>query len=502
MAVSFASICKESQLTKDDKTSPYTHISQKGYKYNFRDDAPLAPTSPSRERFIADFTGCKQRPPTEAEYMYAMLALWWKTRVRVSDGISLISKRTDKFKLYLDLDIKFSAPGPDTWATFQRGAAGLVFDTVVRSFPEAAADLEMVLCATEKPRYVVSKMRVNGEQVDKEVEKYGIHLYFPRLVVSFREAVTLVDIITQKARDLHGERNLPEGENAWTDLFDASVYRTGLRDCYTFKVNSCRCFDFSSYYIPKCIVSAAGVVSIDDTLRRERGYLLPDSDIDLTLFELTRIRATKEDVECFSYPMVLTNPLGLGYLPQTDEELEIKDKKRIKTGQDALQYPVDINAQRRFRNYEVLFFSPSDLAKIERAVRENFEEARYRNVQVRTVYGFLYKDRGKTVDVAGKPSRIRKVKITLKGPGSKFCYNKGDHHTNNTVYFELNVKGASIPVMEQKCWSPKSYKRANRERACGQFTSLHIQKIGRVPPSVISLLFHSPATSPDNEHSS
>ena len=503
MPVSFAAICKEFQLAKDDKTSPYTHISQKGYKYNFRDDAPLTPTNPARERFIAEFAACKQRAPTEAEYMYAMLALWWKTRARVSDGISLISKRTDKFLLYFDLDIKFAMPGPDTWPTFQRDAAGLVFATVARAFPDAAAKgLEMTVCATEKPRYIVSKLKVNGDHVDKEVEKWGMHLYFPDVVVSFREAVVLVDTITQKARETYGERDLPQGENPWTDLFDSSVYRTGLRDCFTFKVNSCRCFDFSSYYVPKWIVSAAGVVQIEDNLRRDRGYIVPDTNIDLTLFRLTRIRATKEEVEHLSYSMVLPNPLGLGYLPQTDEELDAKDKKRIKAGHDPLQYPVDVNAQRKFRNYEVLFFSPSDFAKIERCVRENFDEARYRQVQLRTVYGFLYKDRGKMVDVAGKPSRFRKIKITLKGPGSHYCFNKGDHHTNNTVYFELNVKGTALPILEQKCWSPKSYKRGNRERTCNQFTSLSIQKLGRVPASVISLLFHSPATSPDTDHSS
>ena len=510
----FEEMCQEFKLKYNDKTSPYTHTLLTGGKYCFSDNdllqiSPIKPvkkTSASADRtrapnidrqdFIQQYQELFKEIPTVAEFAYVALLWWWQHRASDdTEGISLTARKTpDLFFMYFDLDMKYpvlSVWDDSKWKEQQWKIASIVYNTVNFYFEGPGHD--MTVAATPNARHLESL----------ECYKVGMHLYFPTLVVSFAEAMRLLHAVQVRVREMLGERDLRSGENAWTDVFDTSVYRGGLRDCYTFKPNNCQsCCTLNSestdgkwlrysVYEPLFIISECARVDITPELKQERNYIF-GGGYDLTLHRLTRIRCTDQEAIKLRGVFRDRNPSAIGYIPLGEHELP--DRPSRKPREDPLQYPDDLKALSKMRQGgkpEVLYFSPEDLCRIETCVREHFDEARYGHVQIRTIYAFFWRDTTRTVDVLGQPSRISKVKITLKGEGSRYCFNKGDYHHNNTAYFEISVKNSSLVVFEQRCWSPHLHKSAGTLKVCNRFRSGQVKKYGRVSTAVTRLLFHN-----------
>lgn len=485
---SFETVCKDFRVKGKDNTSPYTHTLLTGGKYNFSDDDTLGDESSdgelSKKDFSAEYFKRFGKYPTVSCFAYTALK-WWFDRAKADvEGVTLSSRRSDPyFFMYFDLDFIYSSWDPFDWQLQQREIASYVHTTVSLFFP--GSDCEMTVAVTEKPR------------VQNPGYKVGMHFYFPKVVVTFCESMKLYQAVLLRVRSEKGERNLSLGENSWSTVFDAKVYRNGLRDCLTYKTQPCpgcgspynKAFVWESMYKPLFLVNDAdGVVELTRELCESRGYIL--GQYDTSLYYLTRIRCSSDEVEQYSGRYRDYNLHTLGYIPSDPDELKVSALRENRD--EILQYPTDVRAQRKFQNFVLLTFSTEEYNRIEACVRENFDESRYRNVQVRSVYGFFYRDKGKTVDVLGQPSRFNKVKITLKGDGSRYCFNKGDHHHSNTAYFEVAVKNASTrPVMEQRCWSPHSYKSTGAIRICERFRSGYMKKYGKIPCSVLALLFHN-----------
>lgn len=497
-STAFEAMCQEFRVLVQDKVSPYTHVMQTGGKYCFSEDEILQvpavvkkQTLPciDRSQFIRQYCERFQESPTVSEFAYAALCWWWERRKQPSEGVSLISKRTDPlFFMYFDLDMKFAGWDVSLWIQQQRTVATIVHTTVTFYFDRP---LEMTVAVTDTPRIVSTS-----------IHKVGMHMYFPTLVVNFEEALVLLHAVTVRVRDVLGERNLPKGENSWSDVFDASVYRNGLRDCATFKTNPCekcqsrnnRDFDVDSLYTPRFLVSNDELTDITRELSVARGYVF--GEFDLTLHRLARVRCSAKEAVQFRGNMKICSATSIGYIPSNPDELEVTRSR--KSREETLQYPIDLGAQRKFRNFVLLYFCPEDLRRIEACIRENFNEARYFAVQIRSIYAFFWRDKDHSVDVLGKPCRFSKIKITLKGEGSRYCFNKGDHHSSNTAYFEIPVRNSSlVPRIEQRCWSPHSYKCQGVVRVCERFRSGQIKMFGQLSKSVIALLFHNTQAQPE-----
>lgn len=492
---SFESTCKDFRVKVKDTVSPYTHTLLSGGKYNFSDDDILDTTQDSTEgsldkkHFASEYFSRFGKYPTVSCFAYTALK-WCFDRAKAGvEGVTLSSRRSDPyFFMYFDLDMIYYTWDPTVWQLQQREIACYVHTTVSLFFPDC--NCEMTVAVTEKPRF------------QNPGYKVGMHFYFPGVVVTFQESMKLYQAVLLRVRSEKGERNLSVGENSWSNVFDAKVYRNGLRDCFTYKTQPCpgcgspynKAFVWESVYTPVFLVNATdGVVELNRDLCVSRGYVL--GQYDTTLYNLTRVRCSTEEAEQYSGKFRDYNLLTLGYIPSDPDELKISVSRENKD--EILQYPTDVQAIRKFQNFVVLKFSTDEYNRIEACVRENFDEARYRRVQVRSVYGFFYRDKDKKVDVMGQPCRFSKVKITLKGEGSHYCFNKGDHHESNTAYFEVAVKNASVlPVMEQRCWSPHSYKSMGTVRLCERFRSGYMKKYGRLPSAVIALLFHNKEAQP------
>jgi hypothetical protein len=90
---------------------------------------------------------------------------------------------------------------------------------------------------------------------------------------------------------------------------------------------------------------------------------------------------------------------------------------------------------------------------VEACVRE-YHPA-YAELQVRDVHSFPSRRRGAVFTIT--------VKVT--GPGSRYCLNKQDDHSSNTIYFHFTIGGVA-----QKCFSQKDTPRCSGE-CCRDFVS-------------------------------
>lgn len=501
----FESVCHEFRVAAQDKESPYTHMLLTGGKYNFSDEDLLKATPEkkrganliNKQHFIDSYYATFQEYPTVSEFAYVVLFWWWQKQRHSSEGVSLVSKRSDPlFFMYFDLDIKIAEWDMSRWLIQQRSITAIVF-TTVSSFYNS--ELEMTVAVTENPRKCVHNK--DPTKASSVFHKVGIHIYFSNLVVNFEEAITLLHAVALRVRDVLGERNLLLGENAWSDVFDTSVYRNGLRDCATFKTNPCekcqnqtnRDYDIDSLYMPKFLVCGGETIDVTPEFYDNPRYKF--GEYNLVFHRLTRIRCSSKEAVLYRGEFRNMYPNGIGYIPSMPEDL-VTSGRRSK--EDPLQFPIDVAAQKKFRNFVLLYYSPEDLNRIECCVRENFDEARYGRVQIRNIYAFFWRDKDHVLDVMGRPCRFSKIRITLKGDGSRYCFNKGDHHRSNTAYFEVVLRSSSmLPRLEQRCWSPHSYKCHGVMRVCDRFRSGQIKLYGSLTKAVVALLFHNTHAQPD-----
>lgn len=505
-------MCLEYKIPREDKTSPISHTNMApGAKYNISEDALLVPSTKKTppmcidcQTFIDEYFKHFQEYPTVSEYVYTALLYWWNNKIPKSfeeqvttEGVALTSRRSELSFMYFDLDIKYSASEAstweDNWPQLKLTLSKLVHNEVVRRLK--GDEYEMVVTSTIRPRALFNK---SNEPTG--IKKVGVHIYFPTLVVNFTQAMLFLHLVTTRVRQELGERNILMGENAWTEVFDTSVYNSGLRDCYTYKPCCRGCeslqiiYDKNSMYVPDYIINASDVIPITKELSYSRGFCF--GPYDLTLHRLTRIRCSSKEAEKYRCQLKSeTIPTSVGYIPDKPDSLVVSTKRATK--EDPLQFPKDLERQRKFRHFELLYFAPHDLARIESCIRENFNEGRYRNVQIRSIYAFGSRDKDQTFEVLGQQSRFKTIKITLKGDGSRYCINKGDHHNSNTAYFEIVVRSPNkLPVMEQRCWSPNTYKCNGAYRKCDKFRSGHIMRFGKLSTNVIKLLFHNQQAQP------
>lgn len=510
-----------------NKDEPFTHMLLTGGKYNFSEEqtvdltkhpkytAPSAHNYLDVQSFVRTYVKYYGKLPTELELASLALHWWWSRRTNPAEGISLTTRRSSEFFfLYFDIDMKMAEWDIALWIETQRAIA-MVVHHIVSSYYSKDANCDMTVAVTERPRTVKS-----GKN---DVYKVGIHLYFPNLVVNFQEAVLLLQVVTHRIREVRGERDTTRGENTWENVFDASVYRNGLRECFTYKTNPCnKCcnwnnsdYDVNSLYVPTFLVVNNDYVEICDDFAEKRGWVITDSDTgtcyDVSLYNLTRIRCSQSDISKFRHEFCrVQHPLG--YIPVEDDVVVCSpSRKRPKyCTESLLQYPLDASCVSKFRNFVILPLTPSEIEKVEEVIRYSFDSTYYHSVQVRNVYAFYSRDKQSTVDVLGQPCRFSHVKITLKGPNSNYCFNKGACHTSNTVYFEITLntkcttKGKNDSLLfEQRCWSPHTYKTLDGRdtKPCDKFRSskdMDVNKVGRVGKSVAKIIFHHPLALSDN----
>ena len=124
-----------------------------------------------------------------------------------------------------------------------------------------------------------------------------------------------------------------------------------------------------------------------------------------------------------------------------------------------------------------LNINPTDLKTIEACFREHFAENRYGSIEVTKIQATL-----------STKERFESITVFVEGPGSKFCFNKGDYHENDSVYFEIASQNPMLFV--QRCNSEYVYVSQGYNRCCNTFHSgQHLSKYGQLTKRVSNILW-------------
>ena len=121
----------------------------------------------------------------------------------------------------------------------------------------------------------------------------------------------------------------------------------------------------------------------------------------------------------------------------------------------------------------------ADLKTVESCLREHFAEARYGNIKIRKIEAEL-----------STREEFENISVYIDGPGSNYCFNKGNYHDGSLVYFEISRQKQMIFV--QKCTSNYVYTAQGRVRHCKTFNSCQdIQKCGQLTKKASNLLWNA-----------
>ena len=126
-----------------------------------------------------------------------------------------------------------------------------------------------------------------------------------------------------------------------------------------------------------------------------------------------------------------------------------------------------------------LNISHADLKTVESCLREYFAVARYENIEIDKIQAVL-----------SIQQRFETIKIFVKGPGSKYCFNKGDYHTDELVYFETSRQDPMLFV--QRCRSSHVYVCQGHNRCCNTFHSgKDVNKCGQLTKRASHILWNA-----------
>ena len=110
-----------------------------------------------------------------------------------------------------------------------------------------------------------------------------------------------------------------------------------------------------------------------------------------------------------------------------------------------------------------LNISHADLKTVESCLREYFAEARYGDIEIEKIQAVL-----------SIQQQFESIKIFVEGPGSKYCFNKGNYHKDDLVYFEISRQDPMRLV--QRCSSNHVYVCQGHNQCCNTFHSGKVMK--------------------------
>lgn len=311
-------------------------------------------------------------------------------------------------------------------------------------------------------------------------KKTGLHLHFPRIVVTTAQALDIRQTMIAESKRLWGVRAPPF--NDWEDVFDGSVYKkAGLRmlgankgeickackSSKTGKLEDCaacgnrRKIDQGRPYFPLACFGKEGYRDKELETSYEADFCALVQDVS--------IRATGRD---------LTEGYVLYEGAPTDLTSIRQGKKRSRSG-DVVGVPSAKEHGSSGQGVPMLAQDAPEMAAI-----QSFFSDKYVQQQVcPEKYGHLVVSQVKMRQTGGI-----KYKVDVTGANSRYCMNKGDYHGGNRVYFEFQAASKDRPQgVVQRCYCEKTEVR--KYGLCSAFVSGPMP----IPERIAQVLFPAPA---------
>ncbi len=357
---------------------------------------------------------------------------------------SISEQKTPVFRFFCDFDLKC-----------RREISEDVIDDCMHLVKEVVKEFftcddddtlfDMLVCRPPNPVTLLEKCKVEpdvdekGFRVVSTFQKYGIHPIFHNLFVNAHQALDIRAAMVYRFQQ-QSSNFMPERVNDWEDVIDECVYtRNGLRMIGSAKFRKCICRRKSPGICPLC----RGEIDVVD-LPYYVSDLLSDKypnfeeHPDWSSF-MNRLRTNYHvAVRLTSIRCPAGTSATAGWaVPPYYRSLPGGRKlgqSRIVTLPDGRtkerMWKDDATTFQRKRNKVLLPYDDRRM-DILRDILKTSVSLEHREVQIHRVF---------------TNERNTYYVLNVRGPGSQYCYNLGQEHRSNTVYFYLTCKGIC-----QKC---------------------------------------------------
>ena len=277
--------------------------------------------------------------------------------------------------------------------------------------------------------------------------KCGIHITFPRLIVSEHEALLFRENIVAELKERYSHEFCTNG---WDDAVDKSVYLgPGLRMIGSVKVVTCQgCTKHTSSDCGVCLGSGR----VDEERKYQFDSFFSDGKLDAAktallhkctakVIKLASVRSFSDRV-CPEFARFTGAP---SYVEPT-----LRDPTKPPRMPTSSELAEDRRASRGWKRSRTVVTDRRVHEACERIVRNRVNRSRYEKLHVKeistdTTKGFF--------------------DVKVSGQGSSFCMNKMDDHSSNTIYFHIERTGVT-----QRCFCRRpEVRRANV--TCAKFRS-------------------------------
>lgn len=403
-------------------------------------------------------------------------------------------------KLMFDFDFHHTRP---VYARQLEMVAKITTEVVSRFYPQR--EPEDLFCVVSVASYkrkkdpirllVPGQAPVTLKEVDPSADnivKSGMHIVFPKVVVSVHQALCIRENVIAELRERLGNRSPPA--NCWETVVDDKIYvESGLRMEGSLKVIVCPRCKRNAKKCPTCQF-CGGVGGLEEGrpyrpmiclkgdgtryLEKEfvyRGTRDCDDDEDRES-QMSKLRGIQEVVKDTS----IRTPAGTkpdpdfdnsweGYIEPIDRaRVNSRKKKKKKDGTRKQPWQRSLTPEEeQMRNRKKLDrFDSYPIEKVQDFIRSLQPE--WENIQVTEMLG---NDKGS------------RYVIVVRGSGSRWCGNIQDYHSSNHIYFTAE-KGAMV----QMCHKGEDN---SSKSVCGAKCSCKNYKSRRfpMPPQMSSAFF-------------
>jgi hypothetical protein len=188
--------------------------------------------------------------------------LYLREKTHISNFLSLYSKERHPptvsetlngspfFRAYVDLDFKSPPGNGEMSADFKVRLVNICTRAMRRFYEPFEEDMRrregyagasltfQAVCATRPTKFKAPSTTATTTPAEEAggggggggcVASDGMHIIWPRVILSTSEMLYIVAAMREAVRREFGERSAEEGFNSWDDVFDEKVYRNGLR---------------------------------------------------------------------------------------------------------------------------------------------------------------------------------------------------------------------------------------------------------------------------------
>lgn len=394
----------------------------------------------------------------------------------IDAGVSnfVAEMRTPVFKMHVDLDIYEDDPISDEvlhdiWVTnIQYVIKSFYEHTVTSTFRnlsrhESYDSLSVVICRTA-PKMV--------EKNKKLWAKTGVHLIWPFLFATVKEALMLRSAFIQHFREKFGPHH---GSNPYEDVFDMSIYTTnGLRMVGSSKLEKCTSCNGKPAKNQTCDIGMCdGKTGKYDTKHVYRVTEVLDRDGKKCPVLLTCIKSTtKSEVLTTSIRMASRATSHPFKKPEWFEEVCFHDEK---DNHKSLfkPTPTERQARRALLGQSEENIKGAEREGLTKRPRLPKTDKRVTNLQKWLKNGNLPEDyrlpdvyrNTEIVDLTMFPGD-NDSPYYIARTDSLFCMNKASEHNNNNIYFLINKYG-----LYQKCFCQCATTEGRKEGMCMDYRS-------------------------------